>query len=111
MTTPVYERMRNPITPPKAKPWNRPRIRVKKWREIADKLEAKLIGWSRASEDHLRWSYNHITYIREWIDYAESILNGCDLKEPFTSRHHGPWLRTDSDPHHVHPVIKMEDFV
>lgn len=112
MNIPVYERMRNPITPPKAKPLNLPKIKVRKWRDIADKIEARLSASVHSmDEDERRWGYGNLFYIREWIAYAESILNDNAQHKPFHSTYRGPWLRTDTDPNHVHPVIKMEDFV
>lgn len=112
MKTPVYKRMRNPITPPKAKPLNRPRIKVKKWREIADKMEERLYAFSYSmSEINQRHGHRNLAYIREWIEHAESILNQDKTEKPFLSTYLGPWKGTSTDPHHVHPVIKMEDFV
>lgn len=114
MTTPVYERMRNPIAPPKAKPLNLPRIRVKKWRERADQAEDELTRhWHTLSARQENQAREHIAYLREWITYAEAILNdGADPAVPFRSnRRAASYLGETCDPHHVHPVIKMEDFV
>lgn len=112
MTTPVYQRMRNPITPPKAKPFNRPQIRVKEWRRKADELETRLQNFQIHNDTERRWSFGHFEYMREWIKYAEAILNDdADPTKPFRSTYRGPWIRTEADPAHVHPVIKPEDFV
>lgn len=113
MTMPVYQRMRNPITPPKAKPFNRPQIRVKEWRRKADSLETKLQDFSYTmSPDDRRYGYGLLSYTREWIAYAEAILNdGADPAKPFSSTYTGAWKRTGMDPAHIHPVVKPEDFV
>ena len=111
MTTPVYERMRNPITPPKAKPLNLPRIRVRKWRDKVDWAESKINHYAfdiRGYDDAMRY----VAYVKDWITYAEAILNdGADPAVPFKSEHKHPWIGSLDDPHRVHPVIKMEDFV
>ena len=114
MTTPVCERMRNPITPPKAKPWNRPQIRVKKWRERVCDLERLLHNRSGLVPNHEdRDAIVICNYIRDWIKHAEEILNNeKDPSIPFKTDHWiGTFVGSDRwDPHHVHPVIKMEDF-
>ena len=111
MTTPVYERMRNPITPPKAKPLNLPRIKVKKWREKVDWAENKIDHYAfdmRGYDEAKRY----VEYVKDWIAYAEAILNdGADPAIPFKSEHKHPYTGSSDDPNHVHPVIKMEDFV
>lgn len=114
MTTPVYERMRNPITPPKAKPFNRPQIRVKKWRKRLDHvLDSLMMYNSMASTAQLSEARSYADYLKNWIAYAEAILNnGADPSVPFRSNYRVPaCLGQTCDPHHVHPVIKMEDFV
>lgn len=111
MTTPVYERMRNPITPPRAKPLNLPKIRIKKWRDKVDWAESKIRQYDfdmRRFDESMRY----VEYVKDWIAYAEAILNdGTDPAIPFTSKHKHPWIGSLDDPHRVHPVIKMEDFV
>ena len=114
MTTPVYERMRNPITPPKAKPLNRPRTRVKLWRKRLDQvIDSLMMHSSMASTAQLSEARSYAHYLKDWIAYAEAILNdGADPTVPFRSNYRIPaYLGETCDPHHVHPVIKMEDFV
>jgi hypothetical protein len=111
MTTPVYERMRSPITPPKAKPLNLPRIRVKKWRKKVDWAESQMHHYDFDMR-HYHEAKRYIEYVKDWITYAEAILNdGADPTVPFKSEHKHPYTGSSDDPHHVHPVIKMEDFV
>lgn len=103
--------MRNPITTPKAKPWNRPRIRVKQWRKKVDWAESQMHHYDFDMR-HYHEAKRYIEYVRDWITYAEAILNdGADPVVPFKSEHNHPWMRSSDDPHHIHPVIKMEDFV
>jgi len=112
MTPPVFQRMRTPKPPPVAKPLNRPRIRVTRWREKADELETRLRNFRAWNETEYRWNFGHLEYMREWIKYAEAILNdGADSTKPFNSTYHGPWIRTANDPRHVHPVVRLEDFL
>lgn len=115
MTMPVYERMRSPIAPPKAKPLNLPRIRVKKWRERADELERRTNNHTGLVPSHeTRDAIAIYNYIRDWITHAEAILNNeKDPSTPFKTNHWiGTFVGSDRwDPNHVHPVIKMEDFV
>lgn len=112
--TPVYQRMRNPITPPKAKPFNRPQIRVKEWRKRLDRVIDSLhMHPSMASISQLNEARSYADYLKEWIAYAEAILNDdADPKIPFYSRYRVPrYLGETCDPAHVHPVVKPEDFV
>ena len=114
MNAPVYERMRSPITPPKAKPLNLPRIKVKKWREELDRVSnVMLMHDSTVSIAQLAALNSHINYLKGWIDYAEAILNdGADPSIPFRSSYRASaYLGPTCDPRRVHPVIKMEDFV
>jgi len=77
--------MRTPKTPPVAKPINRPRIKVTKWRERAAHAENCLLHYVRPREIELASQY--LSYLKEWIVYAEAILNAktakwdCDNKE------------------------------
>jgi hypothetical protein len=109
MNPPVYQRMRNPITPPKAKPFNRPQIRVKEWRKKLREIERRVERSDlRAYVD----AQPYIAYLKDWIAYAEAVLNGGeDSTPPFHSQHRHQYSRTSHDPHHVHPVVKPEDFV
>lgn len=115
MKPPVYQRMRNPITPPKAKPFNRPRIRVKEWRKRLDHVCSDLDSVKSFSltTRQLNEVRGYIHYLEQWIAYAEAILNdGADPKVPFRSPFSVPvYLGETCDPAHVHPVVKPEDFV
>jgi len=113
MNVPVYQRMRNPITPPKAKPFNRPQIRVKEWRKRLDRvIDSLFMHPSMVSAAQLSEARSYADYLKEWIAYAEAILNdGADPAVPFRSRHRVPRDLETYDPARVHPVIKPEDFV
>jgi hypothetical protein len=112
---PVYERMRNPITPPKSKPFNRPQIRVKEWRKRLDHLRSDLDSARSFSLPirQLGEVREYICYLEQWIAYAEAILNdGADPKVPFCSQYRVPRYPGETcDPARVHPVVKPEDFV
>ena len=114
MNPPVYQRMRNPITPPKAKPFNRPQIRVKEWRKRLDHVSNSILtNYGMASSSHLSEAMAYKQYLTEWIAYAEAILNdGADPAIPFRSSYRFQKSLGESlDPAHVHPVVKPEDFV
>jgi hypothetical protein len=106
--------MRNPITPPKAKPFNRPQIRVKEWRKRLDRvIDSLFLHPSMGSTPQLSEARSYADYLKEWIAYAEAILNDdADPKIPFHSRYRVPkHLGETYDPARVHPVVKPEDFI
>lgn len=112
---PVYERMRSPIRPPTPKAFNRPFIRVKKWRKVVDDISTRILSLKGSvplhEEDQARVC---LAYIEDWIRYAEGILNGELHPDTLFSSPHArrnTYLKTPRwDPHHAHPVIKPFDY-
>ena len=111
---PVYERMRSPIRPSAPKAFNRPIIRVVKWRKVADHIADRLDGPEYSSSHGAVQARACRDYIQDWIEHAEGILNGrLSPDTVFLSPHalSNPYLRTPRwDPHHVHPVLTPFDY-
>lgn len=112
---PVYERMRSPLKPPAPKAFNRPIIRVVKWRKVADHVSERILQHTgnipMHEEDNARTC---LGYIKDWITHAEGILNGRLSPDTVFSSphaHRNTYIRTPRwDPHHVHPVLTPFDY-